>query len=99
VAVEESFEQDGAWIRSFKAFKVRALGRSGMEYVSGTLILRLDTEALPTPAFVLNPRTLPDDTRDRVIEDVTRAWRWSGFEIQVAGPFEWGSVAVRPPQD
>jgi hypothetical protein len=56
-----------------------------MEYVNGTVTLRLDTEALATPAFVLDPRELPDDVRDRVIGDVTRAWRWSGFEVQVAG--------------
>ena len=99
MATEESFEQDGAWIRSSNGYKVRALGRSGMEYVSGTLKLRLDTEALATPAFVLNPRTLPDDIRDRVISDVTRAWQWSGFEVQVVGPFDWDSVAIRPPKD
>jgi hypothetical protein len=70
-----------------------------MEYVSGTLELRLDTEALATPAFVLNPRTLPDDIREQVIADVTRAWRWSGFEVQVAEPFDWNSVAIRPPEE
>jgi len=70
-----------------------------MEYVSGTLTLRLDTEALATSAFVLNPRDLPEDVRDTVVGDVTRAWQWSGFEIQVVGPFDWDSVAMRPPKD
>jgi hypothetical protein len=70
-----------------------------MEYVSGSLKLRLDTEALVSDAFVLNARALPNEVRDQVVDDVTRAWRWSGFEIQLVEPFDWDSVAMRPPAE
>ncbi len=70
-----------------------------MEYVSGSLTLHLDTEALVSDAFVLNARALPNEVRDRVVDDVTRAWRWSGFEIQVVEPFDWDSVAMRLPAE
>src|SRR3954462_14804718 len=86
VAPQESFEQDGPWIRSSEGFKVRSLGRSGMEYVSDAVTLDIDAEALATRGFVLYPNHLPDDLRERVVADVTRAWRWAGFDIETIVP-------------
>lgn len=82
MAVEESFEQDGPWITSSEGFKVRSLGRSGMEYVSDSGTLAIDAETLATRGFVIYTRDLPADLRDRVVADVTRAWRWAGFDIE-----------------
>jgi len=86
VASRESFEQDGPWIRSSDGFKVRSLGRSGMEYVSGSVTLELDAEALATRGFMLYLRGIPEDVRERVVGDVTRAWRWAGFDVETIGP-------------
>jgi hypothetical protein len=57
-----------------------------MEYVSGEVTLDLNAEALATPAFVLYLRGIPEDLRDRVVDDVTRAWRWAGFEVETIDP-------------
>jgi hypothetical protein len=57
-----------------------------MEYVSGPMTLDIDAEALATRAFVLYPNRLPDSLRERVVADVTRAWKWAGFDIEVIAP-------------
>ena len=64
---------------------VRALGRSGMEYVRAGVKLLLDAEALATQGFVLYLRGIPEDIRDRVVADVSRAWRWAGFDVETVG--------------
>lgn len=86
MASPESFEQDGPWIRSSDGFKVRSLGRNGMEYVSRSLTLDLDAEALASRGFVLYLRGIPEDVRERVVSDVTRAWLWAGFDVETIGP-------------
>jgi hypothetical protein len=51
-------------------------------------------------AFLLDARGLPDEVRLRVVDDVTRAWRRSRFEIRLVAPsFDWDSAdeTERPP--
>lgn len=86
MAVLEAFELSGPWIISSEGFKVRSLGRSGMEYVSDSVTLDLEAEALATQGFVLYPAGIPEDHRERVVADVTRAWRWAGFDVETLGP-------------
>lgn len=82
----EAFEQDGPWIRSSTGFAVRALGRAGMEYVRGSDTMTLDTESLTTNGFVLWPASIPEDRREQIVSDVTRAWQWAGFGVETIGP-------------
>jgi hypothetical protein len=57
-----------------------------MEYVSGSVTLDLDAEALGTRGSVLYLRGIPEDVRERVVGDATRAWRWAGFDVETIGP-------------
>jgi len=82
MASEESFQQNGSWIESSVGFKVRSRGRVGLEYVRGQLRLDLDAEALASPGFVIYPGDVPDELREQVLDDVTRAWRWAGFSVE-----------------
>ena len=86
MAEPETFWHDGPWITSSEGFKVRSLGRSGMEYVSGSLTLNLASESLATQGFVLYPRDMPEKVPERVLADVTRAWRWAGFDVETIRP-------------
>lgn len=81
--VTEEFSQRGPWIISSRGFCVRALGRAGMEYVEGGESLHVDSEALAIPAFVVYARSLPPDARTRIIDNLGRAWRSCGFDVQV----------------
>ena len=85
MGADETFRKNGPWIESSRGFKVRALGRAGMEYIRGQLILQLNAEALATNAFMIYPTAFPAGEREHVLDDVTRAWLWAGFEIQVLG--------------
>jgi hypothetical protein len=57
-----------------------------MEYVRGSLRLDLDAEALSTSGFVIYLRGIPEDLREQVVADVTRAWKWAGFDVETIGP-------------
>jgi hypothetical protein len=57
-----------------------------MEYVSGSVRLDLDTEALATRGFVIYLRGIPEDLRQRVVADVTRAGKWAGYDVETIGP-------------
>jgi hypothetical protein len=79
----EKFSKRGPWIISSHGFRVRALGRAGMEYVEAHVSLHVDSEAMATRAFVVYEQSLPTDSRINIIDNLTRAWRSSGFDIQV----------------
>ena len=57
-----------------------------MKYVSGSVTLDFDAEALATQGFVLYTSDIPVDLRERVVDDVTRAWSWAGFDVQTIKP-------------
>jgi hypothetical protein len=79
----EKFSKRGPWIISSRGFRVRTLGRAGMEYVEADMSLHVDSEAMATRAFVVYTQSLPTDSRIQIIDNLTRAWRSSGFDIQV----------------
>ena len=54
-----------------------------MEYVEADMSLHVDSEAMATRAFVVYAQSLPTDSRINIIDNLTRAWRSSGFDIQV----------------
>lgn len=97
-------------ITSTEGFSVRVLGRTGMRYVEGSRSVGIDSEVLATPgAMMMNPASMrvqegPDSEpvtsgeQQRVVENVTRALQARVYELQVAGPFDWRSVALRRPK-
>ena len=80
---EESFREDGLWIISSSGFWVRALRRSRMEYAEADRQLQIDAEALAPRAFVVHADCLPEDDRTRVMDNLTRAWTWAGYQVEV----------------
>ena len=79
----ESFHKRGPWIVSSRGFRVRALGRAGMEYLEAGVRLHIDSEAMATRDFVVFANSIPADTRPRIIDNVTRAWGCDRFGVDV----------------
>jgi hypothetical protein len=79
----ESFHKEGPWIISSRGFRLRALGRAGMEYMESDTRLHIDSEAMATRDFEVYEDSLPIHARLRIIANLTRAWRWDGFGIHV----------------
>jgi len=79
----ETFSRRGPWVISSLGFKVKALGRAGMEYVENGQALRLDSEALASKAFIVHAQSLPAAQRTDIADNITRAWRSMGFDVQV----------------
>lgn len=81
----EHFSTQGPWVVSSRGFAVRALGRAGMEYVEGGETLRIDSESMATTAFVVYVDSIPAPRREVIQDDLTRAWRWAGYDVQLQG--------------
>jgi hypothetical protein len=81
----ERFSKRGPWVVSSLGFKVRALGRAGMEYVEAGERIHVDAEALATKAFVVYVDSIPGPRRVEVQDNLTRAWRSTGFDVQLRG--------------
>jgi hypothetical protein len=90
------FRKRLAFIESDEGFAVRALGRAGLEYREGEKIMRVDSEMLVGPAGLVlykasirsweppHDREVVDDAgRDRIVDNIRRAFRFEGFEIEV----------------
>jgi len=81
----ERFSKRGPWIISSLGFKVRSLGRAGMEYAEADERLHVDAEALATNAFIVYVHSIPEPRRLEVQGNLTRAWRSAGFDVQLQG--------------
>src|SRR5579859_7705536 len=110
--MEERFSEPAPnVIESDAGFSVRVLGRTGMRYTEGGRSVRIDSEVLGRPRAIVmfeesikawegegaQPLSVAD--RDRIIGNIKRAFESCGYELEVQGPFDWGSVAVRPPNE
>jgi hypothetical protein len=96
-------------IESSTGFSVTVLGRTGMRYSEGERSVWIDSEVLATPgAIAMFKETIrawegPDHAevsateRDRIAGNIKRAFDACGYDLQVQEPFDWGSVALRPP--
>lgn len=73
----------GPWVISSLGFKVRAIGRAGMEYVEAGDSLHVNSQALATKAFVVYVDFIPAPRRLQVQNNITCAWRSVGFEVQI----------------
>lgn len=98
-------------IESTEGFSIRVLGRVGMRYTEGDRSVWIDSEVLAKPrAIVMLKESIriwegpvgvevePDD-KERIANNIQRAFEACGYDLQVQGPFDWASVALRPPGD
>jgi hypothetical protein len=106
---EQFSEPEPNVIESSDGFSVRVLGRTGLRYTEGERSVRIDSEVLAKPRAIAmfkptirvwegpEPGEVSTQDRDRIADNVKRAFEACGYELQVQGPFDWGSVAMRPP--
>ena len=108
--MEEHFsEPEPNVIESSAGFSVRVLVRTGMQYTESERSVRIDSEVLATPRAIAmfketirawegpDPGEVSAAERDRITGDIKRAFDARGYDLQVQEPFDWGSVALRPP--
>jgi len=85
-------------IESSGGFAVRVLGRTGMRYVEGGRSLRVDSEVLGKPGAIAvfkdSIKTwdgcreqVSAADRDRIAENIQRAFEFCGYEIEVHSDF------------
>jgi hypothetical protein len=96
-------------IESSAGFSVKVLGMTGLRYTEGERSVWIDSEVLAKPRAITmskpsirfwegpEPGEVSAEDRDRIADNVKRAFEACGTELQVQGPFDWGSVAMRPP--
>lgn len=110
IRMEEHFsEPEPNMIESSAGFSVRVLGRTGMRYTEGERSVWIDSEVLATPRAIAmfkesmqawegpGPAEVSAAERDRITGNIKRAFDACGYDLQVQEPFDWGSVALRPP--
>lgn len=106
---EEFTEPEPNLIESSQGFSVRVLGRTGIRYSAGGRSVWIDSEVLAEPVSIAmfpssiqfwegdDPSRVADREREQIVENIKRAFDACGYRLQVAEPFDWSSVAVRPP--
>ena len=83
-------------IESDEGFSVEVLGRAGLLYIEGTKKLEVDSEVLAGPSGIViyqnsikswgpphNNELIDENKRNRIVDNIRRAFRFQGFEIQV----------------
>jgi hypothetical protein len=110
VPAEEFSEPEPNVIASSAGFSIRVLGRTGMRYVEGERSVRIDSEVLAEPRSIVMSKAsmrawegsdaepLSDADRDRVAANIKRAFDARSSKIDIRGPFDWDSVALRRPK-
>ena len=95
-------------IESTEGFSVKVLGRTGMRYTEGARSIWIDSEVLAKDRAIamfqesirfwegLDPGEVSAEERNRIANNVKRAFEACGYELEVHGPFDWASVAMRP---
>lgn len=109
---EHFWEPEPNVIESSAGFSVRVLGRTGMRYQEGDRSVWIDSEVLATPRAIAmfspsirvwespdDPGPVSDAERDRIVANCQRAFAACGYALEVAGPFDWDSVAMRRPEE
>lgn len=108
---ERFSEPEPNLITSSSGFSIKVSGRAGMQYVEGPRSIWIDSEVLAKPGSMSmyvssirvwespdDPGPVTDQDRSRIVENIKRAFEACGYELQVIGPFDWSSVALRPRQ-
>ncbi len=83
-------------IQSEEGFSVEVLGRTGLIYTEGSRSLRISSEVLAGPHGLViyrdsikswdsphDTETIDEAMRDTIIENIRRAFRFDGFEIEI----------------
>lgn len=109
--MDEHFsEPEPNLIKSSAGFSVRVLGRTGMRYTEGERSVWIDSEVLAAPGAIAmfkesirawegpDPAEMGAAERERITGNIKRAFDACGYDLQVPEPFDWGSVALRPPR-
>jgi hypothetical protein len=108
---EQFSEPEPNVIESTRGFSVRVLGRTGLRYAEGTRSVWIDSEVLAKPRAIAmfeasirtwegqEPEEISGNDRDRIADNVKRAFEACGYELQVQQPFDWADVALRPPDE
>lgn len=110
---EHYFEPEPNVIESSTGFAIRVLGRTGMRYTEGSRSVEIDSEVggTSTPAIAMfkdsirvwrdpdRPEPVTDSDRDRIVENIRRAFKACGRQLVVQKPFDWSSIAMRRPNN
>jgi hypothetical protein len=98
-------------IESTEGFSVKVLGRTGLRYTEGARFVAVDSEVLAKPRAIVmykpsirlwegsEPGEVDAGDRDRIADNIKRAFEACGYALEVLGQFDWSSVAVRPPNE
>jgi hypothetical protein len=93
----EMFQKTGPnTVTSDEGFSVEVLGRTGLRYTEGDRVMRIDSEFLVGPhgMAVFGPSVqawepphegdaVDDGERARILDNVRRAFKFEGFDIEV----------------
>jgi hypothetical protein len=108
---EQFSEPEPNVIESSEGFSVEVLGQTGLRYTEGVRSVWIDSEVLAKPKAIAlakkairfwegsAPGEVSAKDRDRIANNIKRAFEACGYELQVHEPFDWGSVALRPPNE
>jgi hypothetical protein len=98
-------------IESSEGFSVKMLGRIGLRYTEGTRSVWINSETLAKPKAIAmstksirfwegpEPGEISEKDRDRITNNIKRAFDAWGYELEVHEPFDWSSVAMRAPDE
>jgi len=108
---EEAFtEPEPNVITSSVGWTVQVLGRTGMRFTEAGRSVWIDSEVLAAPrGIAMYPESMKvweptadivqSEERARIVDNISRAFAACGYELEVAPPFDWDSLAIRPPED
>jgi hypothetical protein len=110
--MEEHFSEPAPnVIESSTGFAVRVLGRTGLRYTEGARSVWIDSEVLAQPGAIAMSKdsirtwegpehgAVSATERDQIVGNIKRAFVACGYELQVQEPFDWATVAMRPPDE
>jgi hypothetical protein len=99
---QERFTENGNVIESSEGFSVRTLGCTGLRYQEGDRSVWIDSEVLAAPGGIVmnrdsikywegpDPDRVSDADRDRITDNVKRAFEACGYDLQAHVPdYEW----------
>ena len=83
-------------ITSDEGFSIEILGRAGLRYIEGAKRLEVDSEVLAGPSGMViyqnsikswdpphNNELIDESKRNTIVDNIRRAFRFQGYEIQV----------------
>jgi hypothetical protein len=87
------------------------LGRTGLRYLEGERSVWIESEVLAKPRAIAlatasirywegpGAELVDEAARNRIAGNIKRAFDACGHELEIHGPFDWCSVAMRPPKE